>query len=316
MIDKLNSYRSQIEATRARDAPLHPGQIGRGFMRDSIVIFDSVEKTGGSSIKHLLRLNIAEDCFFDYDNGDPPSVTWRGYGIKCDAGGTPPSLDFRDRRGQWLQDNHANYDLKCVYGHGLMQGTRSITELLAGSDKSLRLATFLREPTRRIISEYHYVLTNRGHPDHEAARSVKDVVRWFSCPQRDKNRQTRGILGREAELDGGTAARRLLSDYAYFGLTDRMAESIYLMCKAFDLKLPSVPRINATKKPPYSPEFYERARRVFFEFDSHDYQLYDIAKRRFEEHLASQSKADKQAMSALNGPSSMTRRSPTRPPST
>ncbi|MCP4605087.1 MAG: sulfotransferase family 2 domain-containing protein [Proteobacteria bacterium] len=268
-------------------------------MSDSIIIFDSVEKTAGTSIKHLLRFNIEQESFFDYDNGDPPTIALHNYGIQCDAGGEPPYDEFRDNRGRWLSENHKNYDLKCVYGHGLWQGAVPIDELLGDTDKTLKFYSFLREPTRRIVSEYYYLLTNLTHPHHEYAQKASNVMEWFVSPDRPKNRQTQGILGKKVKPDAHRAIRKLFDEYDFFGLTENMTESIYLFCKKAGLKNIIVPHLNKTKKPPLTDDIYNRIKRLSYSLDSEDYTLYDAAKEFFLAMLNTLSEKDKYGIGDL-----------------
>jgi hypothetical protein len=256
-----------------------------------IIIVDSTEKCAGTTIKQLLRRNFPQECFFDYDNGDPPGMTERDYGIKCGIYFQPPAdihqfdtafIAYLDRRSAWLADNCHRYDIRCVYGNGLFAGKRSITELLTNAGKRPLLNKFLREPFSRVRSEYYYCRGHDSHPLHWIAAECDTLADYLCAETRPKNRMCESIIGPSTAKLGDLAVDILFAKYNFVGFVETYDESIAKFCDLYGLQNRKSPRLNENKEKPARKQTDDDAiRDLIRETDAEDHLLYQEAVKAF-----------------------------------
>ena len=195
-----------------------------------VFVFDSTEKCAGTTLKRYLRANFSQDAFFDVDNGDPPSEKIRNYGIQCPVHFSPYGdfLDVRETnfydiftlyvrdRVKWLEAHLPQVSVGCVYGN-MVHFTRLVSILQKNYE--VRLCKFFRNPLKRVVSEYHYVLQNKGHNLNRIARESGCLESYIQHPERPKNRQVSSVLGK---FNGGAGAaiERLSNEYFFIGLVE------------------------------------------------------------------------------------------------
>lgn len=250
---------------------------------DKILLLDSTEKCAGTTLKHFLRLNFPEETFFDLDNGDPPSETWRNYGIDCPVRFPQMSAedDFDDvflgylsRRSQWLADNLSRLDVSCVYGNGLLLPKKTIPEILSNTGKAISLNKFLRDPVNRIISEYEYV---RSHADHNLNAIAKRVSLedYVLADGRPKNRMCTSILGLGSEISGNGALHVLQRSYDFVGFVEHFEASLEKFANMHNLSFDGVAKRRNSSMSTQAPENYSELRKLVEIVDQEDVYLYE-----------------------------------------
>jgi hypothetical protein len=252
-------------------------QLGRykHFLRDSVrkdrtgrqVGFLHIQKTGGISLLHFLGSRFEE---------------WRTLWV------------FSPRE---LERYHANelehFDLVC--GHF---SYCNVFPLRARRT----LCTFLRHPVDRVLSCYWYFRTYRG--------PMRDIITAGVAAAREKslrefledrhpevrchvaNHQTYTLAddwtrpGKVA--DALEAATRHLDDFACVGLTERMEESLDLLCRELGWKRDhSLPRLNQTPYRQSAEDIRPAERDRILELNALDLALYEHARQRLERDLTS-----------------------------
>ena len=178
-------------------------------------VFDSTEKCAGTTLKRYLRTNFSQDASLMLTM---VTSVWKiNYGIQCPVhllwwlSGCQETnfydiftLYVRDRV-KWLEAHLPQVSIGCVYGN-MVHFTRLVSILQKNYD--VCLCKFFRNPVRRVISEYHYVLRNKGHNLNVIARESGCLENYIRHPERPKNRQVSSVLGK---FNGGAG---ISSDWA------------------------------------------------------------------------------------------------------
>ena len=133
--------------------------------------------------------------------------------------------------------------------------------------------TILRDPLKRAISLYHYILRS---PEHHQYQKVKEITfeEFILGGLYDGNLQCRMIAGK---ADWQEAFDILRNEFDVFGTTEQLRMIVEKICKDFQVPLPlELPRVNVTK---YSPDFdYDLDKKVMDrlrELDEQDQILYE-----------------------------------------
>lgn len=172
------------------------------LLSNKFLVYNSVEKTAGSSVKKNLIKNFfftkKINFFLDYDLGDPPGTNLSHYSkeltIPNDNWDTT-SKDFRYKRADYIYKNFSNLKIKCIYGHGLNYDFPLIDELKKKFGNKMITVTCLRDPTKRIFSEYKYTkYRNLNHPLHSISKSLTSFKEYIKHPKRPKNRFCNSII--------------------------------------------------------------------------------------------------------------------------
>ena len=154
--------------------------------------------------------------------------------------------------------------------------TRTFVGYETATDRPIKYMTFLRDPVARYRSHFN-------HQVHAMAQPW--TLETFLANRHFANFQTVRLAGRE-DLD--EAKRRLVEDYAFFGLVERFDESLVLMREAIGdptMSLAYERKNTATNKgyrKPKDPAVEE----AIMEQNRLDLELYGFAKELYEERRA------------------------------
>jgi hypothetical protein len=219
-------------------------------------LFTHIPKTGGMSVYETFKNNV-----------DPGGMI--GDGIERDF--------------FYAVHKIANNEIHCIFGH-FRYGFHNLVPITT----TPIYLTFLRDPVQREASYYFY-RRNRAESlrnEIEDVDRVDNVEAWFLSPLRRKNFQTQYLcgypIGQEPDLD--LALENMTKNYAFVGLTERMGESLDMLCRQLGFSAASPVHVNATPgRPPMEVELYEKLRTILSEEDELDIRLYEEAKVLFKE---------------------------------
>jgi len=268
---ELAGYRSAYEQTSAE---LNRCRL---FLRDSVrqdraglrLGFLHIQKTGGISLLQFLGKRFAE---------------WRTLWVF-----SPRELE------RYHAAELAHFDFVC--------GHYSYCNVFPLRDRR-SLCTFLRDPVDRVLSCYWYFRTYRG--------AIRDIIAAGVAAARDKNlldfladdhpevryhvanHQTHVLAddwtrpGQPAGAHALEAATRHLDEFACVGLTERMEESVDLLCRVLGWsRTESLARLNQTPFRQSADEIRPTERDRILELNALDVALYERARQRLERDLAS-----------------------------
>jgi hypothetical protein len=163
--------------------------------------------------------------------------------------------------------------------------------------------TMLRDPVARVLSTYAFILRRPLHPLHQKLKSgrlgVEDLLRM--TPHR-QNLQCRFIsgIGVGPDCDGRVleiAKQNLTHAFRIVGLCERFQESLCLMMAAFGWKVPFYANRKVTKN---RPAIEANGIDMIREFNSFDIELYDFARKLFEENLCRNTNLIRDGLANLN----------------
>lgn len=233
-----------------------------------ILLFPHIGRTGG-------------DYFFNYINGALPKFSSVHYDIKEYLWN-----DFR-----YLNNNHINH-LKFIAGHGVIYGTHEYI------DASTEYIALLRDPVKRIISQYHAYMNDNSYKIHEKFKEQNLSLSVFA--EQYSNMQTKRLTGwpyyyNDDELNSWTLDNCIAffnSVYKYVGVTERLTEFVTLVRDRLDIDtepLLSRRRQAEDKKKieDIDPEVIEKIK----ECNIIDQALYDEALKRVEANYSKLSEA-------------------------
>ena len=252
------------------------------------LIFLHIPKTAGTTLNRIIEWQYSPLSIFTIDP----------YGIRATTERFKTFSEQRRRR------------LRVVRGH-LFYG---IHEFLP---QGATYITMLRDPVARLLSTYYFILRRPLHPLHRTFKTqrlgLEDLIRL--TPNR-QNLQCRFIagIGRvedvevRAEAGRATSAgicdervleiakENLTRSFRVIGLTERFQESLLLMMTSFGWKISfyenrKVSKIRSAVEP--------RVADMIREHNRLDIELYDFAKKLFEESLCKNEDSIREALATL-----------------
>lgn len=163
--------------------------------------------------------------------------------------------------------------------------------------------TMLREPAARLLSSYHFILRRPLHPLHRKLKKgglgVEDLIRLTPHKQ---NLQCQFIAGVSEgticdERTLNIAKENLTRSFSVVGLSERFQESLLLMMTSFGWKVSFYENQKVAKvRPSAEPKVID----MIHEYNRHDVELYDFAKKLFEENLRKKQDVIREALTALD----------------
>ncbi len=185
--------------------------------------------------------------------------------------------------------------IKYITGHLLLGGTNPTTFY----GRKVRAFTLLRDPVKRIWSEYHflktwdqqhlYSLLNENKISFcDYVRSEEKLLRY-----RGKNFMTRCIAGESLEERGDLKASlekakdNLLNSFWFYGMQERFIESMLLLAKKADLKNILHQKHNSLAPKITANGPSDEERQCVEEYNRADIELYRFALERFDAQIES-----------------------------
>ncbi|MCH7887189.1 MAG: sulfotransferase family 2 domain-containing protein [Candidatus Marinimicrobia bacterium] len=157
--------------------------------------------------------------------------------------------------------------------------------------------TMMREPVKRVLSQYTYLLSLKNKPFDQSTDSGEMTIREYYdsgvSPQLT-NGQTQLISGILIDNDSGEissnrilekAKQNLEKHFLLVGLTERFNETLLLLKRELGWKTPYYSRANVTKKKQGRGDIREDDIEFVKEKNHLDIQLYDFATGLFNEKL-------------------------------
>jgi len=174
----------------------HPATMDR----DAPLAFVHIAKTGGSTIKYILRNSLG----IDHANI-----------MSLDPGGAPcTDEDIRFA-------SKVFFGLRSISSHGLQSPTLRL-------QTPLRFFTWLRDPIKRSASHYQQIFRHRGYEGRTFS------LEEYLGNEKNHNRQVCKIAGApDLEL----AKRELAERYVFIGLLERFEESMAMFAQHCDFPL-------------------------------------------------------------------------------
>ncbi len=234
----------------------------------SILAFVHVPKAGGRTLHSILLKQYGRDRVYSaYTN--PPSQALEAL----------QSLSIEERQAYRAISGHIGPDI-------------DLGSLFA---RPITSVTLLRDPVRRVLSTYFYVLRSKGHPAHAvvSSMSLDEVIRSGVLPLMD-NGQTRMLSGVDTEDVGydqctpamlAGAIQNLETRFAFTGTVERFDESLLLLQELLGWPTPFYLRRNVTKGRPRAESIPAETIQLIRRFNELDGELYRRASERLEKRM-------------------------------
>ncbi|MGN7297441.1 sulfotransferase family 2 domain-containing protein [Ferdinandcohnia sp. SAFN-114] len=236
---------------------------------NDLLIHLHMPKTGGTTLKKILKKNYPKDKSFDvYETqSELDSI------LKAVASKKPVLI-----QGHLPFGIHSYFSSNCTY------------------------ITLLRDPVNRVISEYYFI---RSIPWHEQYHMVKNLTleEFQQLPQK-QNIQTHLILGnhrkgpiqnKEIEI----AKEILKNHFAVVGITEMFNESLFLMAKKFGWKNTHYKKANITKNKPSIEQIAFTTIEAIRENNQMDIEIYEYGKQLLFDEIQALSILEKKQMKLL-----------------
>jgi hypothetical protein len=161
--------------------------------------------------------------------------------------------------------------------------------------------TMLRDPVARLLSAYSFILRRPLNPMHRKLKRGRVGVEAFIrlTPNR-QNLQCRMLAGVEdvtcdqRVLD--VAKENITKSFSVIGLCERFEESLVLIAKTFGWEIPYYENRKVSKvRPALEPSVVN----MIQEHNRFDMELYEFARKRFEDTLHKEEDVMRQALAAL-----------------
>jgi hypothetical protein len=229
------------------------------------VIFVHIPKTAGTSFARILREN--------YFLWDKRRVYWQDYQV------TKPITEMTPKERRRLDVIHGHFSF-------------GMHELL---DSPFSYVTFLRDPVKRMLSFYNYILVTPEHYLHkQVAEQGMSIMEFFQSGMTKEldNLQVRMLQGDEHAIPFGEvdeahlalAKKNIEAHFPVVGLTEYFDESLLLIRDRLWKLFPFYVRANQVKKE--KPKLDEDLVQLIREQNQYDILLYEWAEQRLLKQVA------------------------------
>ncbi len=162
--------------------------------------------------------------------------------------------------------------------------------------------TMLRDPVKRFLSSYFFILRRPLHPLHRKLKAkgigIGDFLEFTAQRQNLQTKMLAGVpyLGPCDERVFETAQQNMATSFRVVGISERFEESLFLIASSFGWKIPHYENRKVTKsRSAVDPAMIEMIR----EHNRYDIALYELGKKRLDEDLQKNAEAVQQAMQEL-----------------
>jgi hypothetical protein len=246
-----------------------------------LLIFLHVAKTGGSTLRDIVRRQYPPDRIYTADLHKAPSA-------------------YLQQLGQIL-----SRDTAVIQGHSRF----GLHEFFA---RRCTYITLLREPVDRVISYYYMVVRASHDPDHGPVCSEGIGLGEYASSGRfpTDNRQTRLVSGHglsPGPCPGSmleVAKRNLREHFSVVGLTEAFDETLILLKRTFGWRSVLYSRRNVGLNRPKKASVGEETLKAIKDANRLDIELYDYAGALFREQLSRQApdfEIEVEALRRVNG---------------
>lgn len=125
--------------------------------------------------------------------------------------------------------------------HRFITGHIWLQEWINRFGENYNFATFLRDPIRRMISEYYYVISPK-HSDPETAKNLYPTLQSFIEDPENHNRQFRQLITSENETIDDVLAR--LDSFYFVGTVENYKADRNELLAKLGTPWPDLPRVN------------------------------------------------------------------------
>ena len=163
--------------------------------------------------------------------------------------------------------------------------------------------TVLREPVARVLSSYYFILRRPLHPLHRKLKKERlGVEEYLRLIPHRNNLQCQLIAGVQngASCDDRIleiAKENLTKSFSVIGLCERFEESLVLMAKTFGWEIPYYENRKVSK---VRPALASDVVNMIQEHNRLDMELYEFARKRFEDTLHKKEDVMRQALATLD----------------
>jgi Sulfotransferase family len=242
-------------------------------MDQEALIFLHIPKTAGTTLNRIIEWQYSPLSIFTIDP----------LGIRA----TPERFEtFSEQRRR---------KLRVVRGH-MVYG---IHEFLP---QGATYITMLRDPVARLLSAYSFALRRPLNPMRRKLKRERLGVEAFVrlTPNR-QNLQCRVLAGvKDVTCDQRVldiAKENITKSFSVVGLCERFEESLILVAKAFGWEIPYYENRKVSKvRPALEPSVVN----MIQEYNRFDMELYEFARKRFEDSLQKKEDVMRQALAALD----------------
>jgi hypothetical protein len=229
-------------------------------MDQRALIFLHIPKTAGTTLNRIIEWQYNPFSIFTMDP----------YRIRATAERLEKLPEQRRRR------------LRVVRGH-LYYGVHKFLP------QGATYITMLREPVARFLSSYYFIQRRPLHPMHRKVTTervgVEDFIRLTPHRQNLQCRLIAGIKseGKCDERNLDQAKENLMKSFSVVGICERFEESLVVIAKSFNWKIPFYENRKVSKT---RPQVELSAIEMIREHNRLDLELYEFGKNLFQEMVA------------------------------
>lgn len=243
-----------------------------------LVIFTHLPKTAGTTLKHITQRQFS------------PSETFEFYSLtRRPAKGIEQFKSIYPKRSK---------DLKFITGH---MGF-GLHEFI---DQPSTYITVLRDPVKRVISFYYYLLrTNPNHADLQGCQGLEDFIKRANLAKNDMTQYLSGAkLKAQFNYTGGVqkeeqcycdeemlalAKQNLREKFTVVGTTEDFNKTLMLLKRKLGWQIYPYLKANVAKKKTSDRKISDEAMSLLENYSKFDIELYRYSKQLFNETVQQQ----------------------------